>query len=154
MIRQSVLMMGWVLFAGVTAFSVAHYATCRRSSAMPLEPFTNIKSLTRELDLTDLQIKEIAGLKEDLIKKLHQHCLDSCRARRSLIQAMAAEEVSKRSMPVEDCLKLLCQAYERGERATISHLAKIRSILDQEQRTRFDAMLQRCLCESCDEGSS
>jgi ABC-type transport system involved in cytochrome c biogenesis ATPase subunit len=43
----------------------------------------------------------------------------------------------------------MCRAYEQGERATLWHLNEVRTLLDDEQRSRFDTMMERCLCQSC-----
>lgn len=134
------------VLAGAVAYGVTRSIACGRA-IQSADRLQDISFLTRELDLSDAQVKAIKDLHTTLGAKLTDSCARHCGARARLGQTLADE--TNGVARAEAVLKDMCRAYEESERTTLDHIRQVRALLDARQRERFDKMLTECLCRSC-----
>ncbi len=133
--------------ACLVAYGIARNTYCGRPGPS-LDRLRDLSFLTRELGLSDTQAGAIKNLHAALGVKLNECCALHCAARARLGQALARE--TNGTAQTEGVLAEMCRAYEESERATLDHIRQLRLVLNAEQRKRFDAMISRCMCRSCD----
>jgi Spy/CpxP family protein refolding chaperone len=107
----------------------------------------DLTRLTRSLDLSEVQAREIKAIHASLGAKLSDCCVRHCAARARLGQALAAE--TNGAGRAEAVLAEMCRAHEQSERATLDHIRQVRAVLTVEQRQRFDEMIADCMCRTC-----
>lgn len=136
--------------AGLVAYGVATHVIRGRGVAS-LDRLQDVGLLTRELGLSSAQAREIKALQVRLGEKLNDCCARHCGARARLAQALISETNGNGTADV--ILAEMCHAYEQSERAAMDQIRKVRAILNEEQRKRFDAMITACMCSSCGTGA-
>jgi hypothetical protein len=134
------------VLAGAVAYGVTRSTACGRS-AQSVDRLQDISFLTRELDLSDAQVKAIKNLHTTLGAKLTDSCTRHCAARMRLGRAVADE--TNGMIHAEAALTAMCLAYEQSERDTLTHILAVRALLNNEQKRRFEEMISECLCRPC-----
>jgi hypothetical protein len=139
------------LLSGLVAFGTAYKLVCWHAENGHAGGLPDAASLARTLDLDADQREALAILQAEWAPALRRECARSCKARRTVAAVIAEPEVDDDRL--DALIKELCCAYESGERVTLAHIRAVRDLLTPSQRDAFDAMLSRCLCESCEGGS-
>ncbi len=133
--------------AALVAYGIARHAVCGRS-APDIDRLQDLSFLSRELGLNGAQADAIKSLHVELSAKLNDCCALHCAARARLGQALACE--TNGTAQTDGVLAEMCRAYEQSERATLDHIRQLRTVLNPEQRKRFDVKISKCMCRSCD----
>lgn len=146
--RAWLIPLGVAVAAGLLAFGVA-----RRTGCGPAEPalgrLQDVSFLVRELNLTDTQARQIRELHVPLETRLQDCCNRHCAARMRLGEALR-REAGGEDGPAEAILQEMLRTYEASERVALDHIRRVRAVLDETQRTRFDELMTRCMCRNCD----
>ena len=133
--------------AGLVAYGVTRNMACGRERSC-LNALQDLSLLTRELGLSRTQATAIAQLHANLAVTLKDCCARHCAARARLGAALASE--TNGTAQADAIVTEMCRAYEQSERATLEQIRQVRATLNPEQRTRFDAMISECVCQTCD----
>ncbi|TAN39093.1 MAG: hypothetical protein EPN23_00510 [Verrucomicrobia bacterium] len=138
------LIFAWLAIIAVAALAAAatHWTLCGRR-AVAQERLADANFLTQELGLNPAQAQEVGKQQEALTTKLAECCARHCAARAELGNALAG------STNAETLIKSMGQAYEDSERLTWVHIRQVRALLTPAQQARYDALIERCVCGTC-----
>ena len=135
-----------LLALGVAAFGLTRSLRCK-DAGPGLDRFQDVSFLTRKLGLNESQAREIKALHGVLGAELSGCCERHCAARAQLAKALVCE--TNGTGAADAVLLEMCRAYEQGERATLANIRKVRSVLNADQKRKFDEMITRCMCREC-----
>ena len=135
------------VIAGLVAHIVAQRALCRRAAPLA-DVWRNVSHLERELNLTEAQTRQVKALHAELGERLADCCARHCAARARLPEALTAG--TNGNAAAEAVVADMAQAYQDSERATLTHLRRLREVLTPAQGRRFDALVAEYLCGACD----
>jgi hypothetical protein len=136
MMRRLAGLMAIVLLAAGISFAAARWFVEQKPAT--------IRELKRELHLSEGQAREIQRLETGFRATLNAACATHCSARLQL-----GAELGKPIPDVEKCRAAVEQmnAIQAGcEHATLEHILKIRSLLDESQAQRYSVLVSRQLC--------
>jgi Spy/CpxP family protein refolding chaperone len=100
--------------------------------------------LRRELNLTDAQASHIEKAEAAFHAKVNAACAEHCAARMKL-----GEEIAKPKPDPEECraaVQRMNALQAESERATLEHILKVRSLLNEQQAQRFSALIRDQIC--------
>lgn len=152
MIRTWLTPLAAALTAGLVAFAIARRVTCPDIKA-PIERLKETALMTRTLELTPDQQAQIASWHIELAAALEICCDRHCAARLRLGEALTGEPSDDEAL-TDAWLQDMGRAYLESERAILRHIRQVRTILNPEQRARFDRMIKENLCRSCPTGAA
>lgn len=142
--KMIILAQGVITIAAL-AFAVGVARVPRHGDTLSLDQLHNTSQMVSLLNLDPQQAQQLEILNTRLRSQLQETCHRNCAARQNIINAEETDSQAK-----EKILRQMCEAYEDGERATLQHIQRVRTLLDQEQRAKFDQLLSRCLCGGCE----
>lgn len=131
---------------GALAFTVTRRACCGRAGAT-LDRLQDLSYMSHELHLSGEQVVKLQALHAALGHRLGDCCARHCAARARLGQALVS--ATNDDVLAEACLAEMGRAYEESERITLGHIRQVRSLLDPDQRKRFDEMIAGCMGGIC-----
>lgn len=146
MTRRWILPVALAVAAGVVTYALFWHST-RSRSRFSLDSLQDVSFLTRQLQLTRDQAREIKALHAALGAELDTACRAHCDARARLGQALAGDAAA--GPAVDPIVQDMASAYEDSEWATLNHIRAVRALLTPEQRTRFDSMITNGMCGPC-----
>lgn len=141
-----ILAQGFITVAAM-AFAIGIYRQPAQNATFSLNKLQNTAQMTQLLNLDPAQAQQLELLNAGLLQQLQGSCQRNCEARQELIRAVPEDQNAQ-----EAILLKMCKAYEDSERATLAHVQAVRALLDQEQRSKLDNLLGRCLCGGCEKG--
>jgi len=100
--------------------------------------------LSRELNLSETQRREVEALEKDFQLKLNASCGAHCAARFAL-----GDELAKPKPDIEKAradVERMNQVQAEAERATLEHILKVRALLTGEQARRYSAIIHDQMC--------
>ena len=130
-----------VVLATGLSFALSRWLTVRRLTA---EMIHNPKWLAQELKLTDVQAREIEKIETGFGERLNAACVRHCDARMAL-----GEEIAKAKPDIEKCranVEKMNAVQAECERATLQHILKVRSLLDEQQAQRYSSIIRDQVC--------
>jgi Spy/CpxP family protein refolding chaperone len=127
-----------VLATGVS-FALARLTMTHRATSANLRDTGWLK---RELNLTEEQTAAIAKLEEDFRTQLSKACAEHCAARMTLGEDLAKPDAAKCRAAVEKMNAVQADS----ERATLEHILKVRSLLNEQQAQRYSALVRDQVC--------
>jgi Spy/CpxP family protein refolding chaperone len=127
-----------VLATGVS-FALARLTMAHRPTAANL---SDTGWLKRELNLTDEQTTGIAQLEAEFRTQLQKACTDHCAARMTLGEELVKPDTAKCRAAVEKMNAVQAES----ERATLEHILKVRSLLNEQQAQRYSALVRDQVC--------
>jgi hypothetical protein len=127
-----------VLATGVS-FALARLTMTHRATAANLR---DIGWLKRELNLTDEQTAAITKLEAEFHAQLDKACADHCAARMTLGEELAKPDPAKCRAAVEKMNAVQAES----ERATLEHILKVRSLLNEQQAQRYSVLVRDQVC--------
>jgi hypothetical protein len=137
----SILAVAVVLATGVS-FALSRWFMVRKPLTAAM--IHNPDWLRRELKLSAAQAREVEKLETAFRAKLDAACAEHCAARMAL-----GAEIAKPSPDIEKCRvhveKMNALAAE-AERATLDHILKVRSVLDEQQAQRYSSIIHDQVC--------
>lgn len=143
MSRRWIIPVALGVIASIVAYGLTKHFAC--GTCLPtINRLQDVSFLTRVLQLTEAQAREIRSLNLALGTKLDSYCRRHCEARASLAQTLAD---GTNGLNQADALLIeMSRVYEESERASLSNMRAVRTVLNAEQRPQFDRMLADCLC--------
>jgi Spy/CpxP family protein refolding chaperone len=100
--------------------------------------------LSRQLDLTESQKRDLETLETDFQSKLNASCAAHCAARFAL-----GDELMKPKVDIEKAraaVERMNQVQAEAERATFDHILKVRALLTDKQAQRYSAIIHDQVC--------
>jgi len=100
--------------------------------------------LSRELNLSEAQRRDVETLEKDFQSKLNGSCAEHCAARFAL-----GDELMKSKPDAEKAradVERMNQVQAESERATLEHILKVRALLNDEQARRYSAIIHNQVC--------
>jgi Spy/CpxP family protein refolding chaperone len=98
--------------------------------------------LKHELKLADTQAAEIEKLEVAFRKQLDAACAEHCAARMALGDEITKSDAAKCRAAVEKMNAVQADS----ERATLEHILKVRSLLNDQQAQRYSALIRDQVC--------
>ena len=132
--------------AAALAFGLVRWSGCP-CEGTARDRMADLSVLTRELGLSGEQAAAIGELRAAFAGTLEGCCERHCEARMRLGRALA--ESPDDPARAEALVDEMCRAYEESERATLAHVRRVREVLNEEQRVRFDRMMAESVCRNC-----
>ena len=141
---RSRIILAWLAIGAIAALAAAaaHWAFCGRP-AIAQDRLADAKYLARALDLSPVQAHAVDQQQAALGAQLAACCARHCAARAELAQALAG------GTNADALIKAMGQAYEESERLTWAHIRQVRALLTPAQRACYDALVERCVCGTC-----
>jgi hypothetical protein len=136
---------------GALAYGIACRCLCKRTVPPTLDRLADLSFLTRELGLSPAQMGAIRDLNTALGGQLSDCCARHCDARARLARTVLAP--TNDPAQAEALLAEVSRAYADSERGTLDHIRRVRTVLADEQRRRFDALIDTHLCRTCNMSS-
>ena len=132
--------------AGFVAFGAARYVDNH-----PVEPnlahLQDMAYLTRALDLSEAQVREVSALHDTLGAKLQAACVHHCAARIGLGESLMDDVMGEAE--IEALLEDMGRAYLESERAVLEHIRDMNALLLPEQREPFNRLIRGTFCRTC-----
>ena len=101
--------------------------------------------ITRELDLTNAQKEQFRGIRQrhvretrTILDEMHQH-------RRDYFQLLKDFDRRDDSIRVDSLASLIARDQARLERSIYNHFSEIRSILNEDQKAKFEQLIDRIM---------
>lgn len=129
-----------VLATGVS-FALSRWMMIRQPTAASLHDAAWLK---RELKLNDAQAGEVEKVETAFRARLDAACATHCAARMAL-----GDEIAKPKPDTEKCrtnVEKMNAVQAEAERATLDHILKVRSLLDEQQAQRYSSIIRRQVC--------
>jgi predicted negative regulator of RcsB-dependent stress response len=129
-----------VLATGVS-FALAHWTMTRQPTAANLHDAAWLK---RELKLSDAQAVEIGKSETAFRAQLDAACASHCAARMAL-----GKEIAKPKPDPEKCraaVEKMNAVQTESERATLDHILKVRTLLDEQQAQHYSKLIRDQVC--------
>lgn len=129
-----------VLATGVS-FALSHWMMTRQPTAANLHDAGWLK---RELQLNDTQTAEIAKVETAFRANLNAACAKHCAARMEL-----GDEIARSKPDIEKCRAAVAKmnaVQAESEQATLEHILKVRTLLDESQAQRYSALIRDQVC--------
>lgn len=146
MIRHWICMTILALLVAALVFSVTRRRVCDCRHD-PLAELHDVGVLKVALSLTPEQHERIRSLHVKLAARLKDCCVRHCAARRRIGEVLSDPAADQTVL--ESMLHELCRAYSESESAVLEHIGKVRELLDDDQRQRFEQMLTERFCRTC-----
>jgi len=130
-----------VVCATGVSFALAHWMMARQPTTANLH---DSAWLSRELKLTDAQAREVGKLEGVFRARLNAACVTHCAARMRL-----GEDIAQSKPDVEKCraqVEKMNAVQAESERATLEHILKVRSLLNEQQAQRYSALVRDQVC--------
>jgi len=127
-----------VLATGVS-FALMRWTMARQPTAANLRDTGWLK---RELKLTDAQAAEIEKVEAVFRQQLDAACAEHCAARAALGEEITKPDVAKCRAAVEKMNAVQADS----ERATLEHILKVRSLLNEQQAQRYSTLVRDQVC--------
>jgi Spy/CpxP family protein refolding chaperone len=137
----AVLAVAVVLATGVS-FALSRWFVVHRPPTAAM--IHNPDWLRRELKLTDAQAREVEKLETAFRARLDAACAEHCAARMAL-----GAEIARPSPDPEKCrahVEKMNAVAAEAERATLEHILKVRSLLDEPQARRYSSIIREQVC--------
>ena len=125
------------------SFGVSRWLTCRGQPRMSVN-IHDTTWLSRELNLSEAQRRDVEKLEKDFQSRLNASCTAHCSARFAL-----GDELMKSSPDVKKAradVERMNQVQAEAERATFEHILKVRALLTDEQARRYAAIIHDQVC--------
>ena len=132
------------LLAGLVAFAISRRASCS-SGGPSLSSLEDTAWLTRELNLSPPQAREIRALQLDLQRKIESYDSAHCAARCQLGTVLFSTNETACAANVDE----MCRMQADTERATLQHIRDVHKLLTPDQQKKYEAMVTTCVCYSC-----
>jgi hypothetical protein len=127
-----------VLATGVS-FALMRWTMTRQPTSANLHDPNWLK---RELKLTDAQTVEIEKAEVAFRKQLDAACAEHCAARMALGDEITKPDPVKCRAAVEK----MNAVQANSERATLEHILKVRSLLNEQQAQRYSTLIRDQVC--------
>ena len=137
------LVAGVALISTGLSFAMSRWFVGRK----PLQMAVNIHDaawLSRELDLSETQRRDVERLEKDFQLKLNASCAAHCAARFAL-----GDELMKPNPDPEKAradVERMNQVQAGVEQATLQHILKVRALLTDKQAQRYSAIIHDQVC--------
>lgn len=127
----------------VSSFSAARWLAWRQRQMTPAN-IHDVGWLTRELQLSGPQRREVEKCESEFRGRLNALCTTHCAARYALGEELARPkpDVEKARANVERMNALQADA----ERLTFEHIMKVRAVLTDEQAQQYGALIHHQVC--------
>ena len=129
-----------VLATGVS-FALSRWMMSRQPTAANLADSAWLK---RELKLSDAQAAEIEKVEAAFRSRINAACATHCAARMAL-----GDEIAKHTPDPEKCraaVDKMNAVQAESEQATLDHILKVRTLLDEAQAQRYSALIRDQVC--------
>jgi hypothetical protein len=129
-----------VLATGVS-FALSRWFVARQPTVANLHDSGWLK---RELKLSDVQATAILEVEAAFRTRLNAACAEHCAARMAL-----GEEIAKTEPDPGKCgafVEKMNAVQAESERATLEHILKVRTLLDEQQAQRYSALIRDQVC--------
>ena len=137
------MVVGLIVATTALSFAVARWAAIRCQPTAP-SSIHDTAWLSRQLNLSDAQTSEVKKAEKEFQATLNSFCATHCSARMAL-----GDELAKPSPDPEKArgyVEKMNAVQADAERATLSHILKVRALLNQEQAQRYSAMIRDQVC--------
>ena len=141
----------WLFFflmaavAGLLTYIVAGGASCPPANhgfgQLAETPF-----LIQELELDEEQVREIKRIHAALAADLEDCQVRHCESRSRLGQLLAGDGEEEK---IDAMVAEMCRTYRESEQTTIDAIVKVREVLDDKQKERFDGLIAECTGCQC-----
>ena len=131
------------LLVTAVSFGVARWSV-RCAMAGPAVNLNDTALLKRELNLTDVQARDIEKMGTEFQAQLNSFCAAHCSARMAL-----GDELAKSKPDPAKCsnfIEKMNAAQAGAERVTLAHILKVRALLNDQQAQRYSTMIHDQVC--------
>jgi len=101
--------------------------------------------ITRELDLTDAQKEQFRSIRQRHIRETRSILEEMHHHRRAYFQLLKEFDRQGDSVRVDSLASLIARDQARLERSIYQHFSEIRSILNEDQKAKFEQLIDRIM---------
>jgi len=137
------------LFVTGISYGVANLCI-RRPASEPLADLNDVTWLKHELKLTDVQSAEIEKLGNKFRTEVEHCCEIHCDARFALSEELARPQVDLAKVNAD--VERMSAAQAESEKATLTHILQVRTLLTPDQQQQYAKLVSRQVCTACPMG--
>ena len=131
------------LLVTTISFGVARWSV-RYAMTQPIANLNDTTWLRHELNLSDVQARDVEKAESEFRTQLNSFCADHCSARMAL-----GDELAKSKPNPAKCgnfIEKMNAVQADAERVTLAHILKVRALLNEQQAQRYSTMIHDQVC--------